>query len=89
MTNWSCGARGSDQGRLRLMTTPLKRSWSFSVGGFTAEKHLQCRKTLTVMIFPNIFIGNTHKKNAWQMRYCGKRNGDFTAGKHLQCRKTL
>ena len=53
MTNWGCGVRGSDWGRLRLMTTPPKTI--VVVGDFTAEKHLQCRKTHAVMIIPNFF----------------------------------
>ena len=67
-------AAENDRGRLALVAS-------------LQEKHLQCWKTLTVMIFPNFFDWK-HAKNAWQMRYCGKRNGDFTAGKQ-KCRKTL
>ena len=44
-----CGVRGSGRGRLRLMTTPPKTIV------VAAEKHLQCRKTLKVMIFSNFF----------------------------------
>ena len=42
MTNWGCGVRGWDRGRLQLMTMPpktivvIERWW------------LHCRKTLTV-----------------------------------------